>query len=336
MPGVGYGLPANARGTSRGTQSFVQILALVWRRPSLVALEVVWRWSFGIPLLALLGWTGSRIWTEAAARLRATGVFEFSLQNAWQGALQVSDAIDVLKPPALHAAAWILPLAIAAWALASGLGRNAVVRRYRPETPRRPGAMIALQVLRAAALCGTYVVWFAAVRWAANFTLTQSGTSGDLQGEPNLVLYTAMVIIFSLGIFTVWALLSWVFSIAPLLVLLEDCGVAASLRRSMRLGPLKGKLVEINLVMGIAKLGLIVLAMVFSATPLPFEDVVSGSALYAWWAVVTVLYLVASDFFQVARVVAFVELWGLAVHATPPSTGLAVQAGAPSAQMHAD
>jgi hypothetical protein len=28
--------------------------------------------------------------------------------------------------------------------------------------------------------------------------------------------------------------------------------------------------------------------------------------------VVTVLYLVASDFFQVARVVAFVELWGLA------------------------
>jgi uncharacterized membrane protein len=78
----------------------------------------------------------------------------------------------------------------------------------------------------------------------------------------------------------------------------------------LRLGSLRGKLVEINLVMGIAKIALIVLAMVFSATPLPFEDAVSGGALYAWWAVVTVLYLVASDFFQVARVMAFVELWG--------------------------
>jgi hypothetical protein len=108
----------------------------------------------------------------------------------------------------------------------------------------------------------------------------------------------------------VWALLSWVFSIAPLLALLEGLGVGGSLTRSLRLGSLRGKLVEINLVMGIAKIALIVLAMVFSATPLPFEDAVSGGALYAWWAVVTVLYLVASDFFQVARVMAFVELWG--------------------------
>jgi hypothetical protein len=272
----------------------------------------------------VLVWTGARIWAESETKLEATGVFGFSLQYAWQGALQVSDAIDVLKPPVLHALAWILPMAIAVWAVASGLGRNAVVRRYRPETPRRPGAMIALQLLRAVALVATYVVWFVAVRSAANFTLAQ-GTTGGTQTEPNLVLYCALVIVFSLGLFTVWALLSWVFSIAPLLVLLENLGISASLVRSARLGTLRGKLVEINLVMGIAKLGLIVLAMVFSATPLPFEAAISGEALYAWWAVVTVLYLVASDFFQVTRVVAFIELWGL--------TG---QAGTPSKQMHAD
>jgi hypothetical protein len=81
--------------------------------------------------------------------------------------------------------------------------------------------------------------------------------------------------------------------------------------------------------MGIVKLALIVLAMVFSATPLPFEEVVHGASLYAWWAVVTVLYMIASDFFQVARVVAFVELWRLAIET---GAGLAVQAEAPSAQ----
>jgi hypothetical protein len=302
----------------RGTQSFVQILGLVWRRPSLVALELLWRWSFGIPLLALLFWEGTRIWAATAAKLQATGVFGFSLQYAWQGALQVSDAIEVLKPPFAHAAEWIVPMALLVWAVASGLGRNAVVRQYRAQTPWRPAAMIALQLLRGLALCATYVVWYLSVQWAANFTLSR-GANADPQAEPNLVLYCALVIIFSLGIFTVWALLSWMFSIAPLLALLEDRSIAASLLRSIRLGPLKGKLVEINLVMGIAKIGLIVLAMVFSATPLPFEDVVSGGALYAWWALVTVLYLVASDYFQVARVVAFVELWALAA---PPDTQL--------------
>jgi hypothetical protein len=313
------GVPRTAQGEPRGTQSFVQILALVWRSPSLVALELLWRWSFGIPLLALLAWEGTRIWAETAVKLRATGVFEFSLQYAWQGALQVSDAIDVLKPPVLHAALWLLPLAIAAWAVASGLGRNAVVRRYRAETPWRPMSMVVLQLLRGVALCGSYVVWYQAMRWAANFTLAQASAGGDAQGEPNLVFYSALVIVFSLGIFTVWALLSWVFSIAPLLVLLEDRGIGGSLARSLRLGPLKGKLAEINLVMGIAKIALVVLAMVFSATPLPFADAVSGGALYAWWAVVTVLYLVASDFFQVARIASFVELWGLTVQAEASS-----------------
>jgi hypothetical protein len=137
MAAEGAAVPKTARGVPRGTQSFVQILALCWRRPSLVGLEVLWRWSFGIPLLALLGYTGLRIWAETAARLRATGVFEFSLQYPMQGAEQIADAIDVLRGPVIHAAAWLLPVAIAAWAVAAGLGRNAVLRRYRPSTAWR-------------------------------------------------------------------------------------------------------------------------------------------------------------------------------------------------------
>lgn len=318
MPGAGFGdagaaapiVEKTGGGEARGTQSFVQILALCWQRPSLMGRELLWRWSFGIPLLVVLSFTGQRIWAETAARLAGTGIFEFSLEYPMQGAVQISDAIDVLKVPVLHVAVWLLPVAMLAWSVAAGLGRSSVLRAYRPETPRRSGAMIALQLLRIVALFGTLVVWWVAIRWAAHFSLATFSMSSDGMGEPNLVLYCALVIVFSLGIFTVWALLSWVFSIAPLLAVLERRGIAGSLVRSLRLGPLRGKLMEINLVMGIVKLALIVLAMVFSATPLPFASVVQGAALYTWWAVVTVLYLVASDFFQVARVVAFVELWG--------------------------
>jgi hypothetical protein len=61
--------------------------------------------------------------------------------------------------------------------------------------------------------------------------------------------------------------------------------------------------------MGIIKLALLVLAMVFSATPLPFEAEMSGTALRAWWVFVACLYAVANDFFQLARVISFLELW---------------------------
>ena len=43
------------------------------------------------------------------------------------------------------------------------------------------------------------------------------------------------------------------------------------------------KLVEINLVMGIVKIALMVLALVFSACPLPFESVATPEFLTWWW-----------------------------------------------------
>src|ERR1700734_2224695 len=128
-------------------------------------------------------------------------------------------------------------------------------------------------------------------------------------GEPNLVGYSALVIVASLGLFTLWAVVSWALSVAPLLAMLRGSGVRKSLAAAFHLGPLKAKLVEINLVMGIVKIALIVLAMVFSATPLPFESVTTPEFLLWWWVGVTALYFLGSDFFHVARQVAYLELW---------------------------
>ena len=72
---------------------------------------------------------------------------------------------------------------------------------------------------------------------------------------------------------------------------------SAAWRSSLRLGALTAKLVEVNLVLGIVRLALIVLAMVFSAIPLPFEADMTGTALYAlvgrghrcstWWPAIS-------------------------------------------------
>lgn len=285
----------------RGTQSFLHIQRECWRRPSLLGLEVLWRWVFGIPFAALLAWQGWRIYTASAAQLAGINFTALSIADPMNSAMSLANVYAILAPPILHALLWIIPLGLFGWAVASGIGRSAVLRRYDPSLPRRWGALTLLQLLRVIFFAANVVFWFAAIRWSASVTLWS--------GSQNIIGYFALVICISLAVFTLWALISWVFSIAPLLLLLEKRGIISSLVRSLRLGPLTAKLIEINFIMGILKLALMVLAMVWSAMPLPFETVVQGNSLYAWWAVGTILYCIASDFFQVARLAAFIELW---------------------------
>jgi hypothetical protein len=95
-----------------------------------------------------------------------------------------------------------------------------------------------------------------------------------------------------------------------MLMLLERRSVLSAFGKSLRLGKtFTSKLMETNLVMGIVKLALIVLAMVFSAAPLPFSDQLGPDAMHVVWAGATLFYLVASDYFHVVKLKGFVEFW---------------------------
>jgi hypothetical protein len=288
----------------RGTQSFLGTIARCWHQPSLLGLELLWRWGVGIPVLALLCWETIRI--LGSVSLAKTGIYQFSLIDTVAAAQTLAATFDVLLPYVRSVAEWLVPLVVVAWVLAAGFGRSLVLRRYDPTLPFAPWRMAALQMLRIAVLGGSFAVWFVCLHWAA-----WSSLSG---AEPNLVGYFVKAIFLSFSVFCFWAVVSWVFSIAPLLALLERIGIVASLRASLRFGHgslrgLRPKLVEINLVLGIVKAALIVLAMVFCATPVPFKEAINGPSLYAWWALVTIWYVIASDFFQVARVIGFIEMW---------------------------
>ena len=171
-------------------------------------------------------------------------------------------AVGILYPDLLHVALWLVPVLLVVWVVVSSVGRTVVLRRVDGRLHARPGTLMVLQGLRLVALAGSFAVWFVCLRWTSNVAVARPMAAGE---EPNLVLYFAMAIVSTLGLFTLWAVMSWVFSVAPLLAMLRGVGVGESLREARRLGPLKGKLVEINLVMGIVKIALIVLAMVFSA-----------------------------------------------------------------------
>jgi hypothetical protein len=286
-----------------GTQSLLQIQAQCWGRPGLIARELAWRWLFGIPALLLLSVCARRLLTVLFAA--HTGIEEFSLQQPVIAAQIVRVSYHAILPAALELARWTAPLLMVGWALASGIGRAFVLRALAPGSRFRTVSLCLLQLLRVCALTLTWLAWFAMVRWAAGRTITHL----PLGVEPSMVAFAAWLICLSIGSFIVWALWSWILSIASVLVIVDNRSLPSALAGSVRQGPLTMQLMEVNLVLGIVKLALIVLAMVFSAIPLPFETQMTGNALYLWWAAVGVWYLAASDFFQVARLAAFVEFW---------------------------
>jgi hypothetical protein len=288
----------------RGTQSFVHTFSACWRRPSLTALEVLWRWLIGAPAAAAIAYEVLRV-------VRDTGfdvgtLKQMTLLDPSATAATLSQAAARLVPPILHVAEWLAPVLLVAWIIVSSFGRGVVLRRVEPRLHARPGTLIVLQAVRMVALVGSFAVWFACLRAAAGVAVNGPIAAGQ---EPNLVLYCALAIVTTLGLFTLWAVMSWALSVAPLLAMLRDLGAWASLAAALRLGPVRSKLVEINLVMGIVKIALIVLAMVFSACPLPFESVATPEFMGWWYAGVTVLYLIASDLFHVVRLVSYLEMW---------------------------
>jgi hypothetical protein len=291
-------------GTVRGTQSFVHTLTACWRRPLLTVLEVAWRWAYWIPALLVLRYEALKILQETPLDFAA--LQKMSLLDPLGAIVTLAKAMETLLPAVTHLLAWLGPVLVVVWVVVSSVGRTVVLRRAEPGLHARLGTLILLQAIRIVALLGSFALWLWGLQWAAGLTVTGPIAAG---GEPNLVGYFALAITGTLVLFILWAAVSWVLSVAPLLAMLRGLGVGGSLVAALRLGPLKSKLVEINLVMGIVKIALIVLAMVFSASPLPFESVTTPEFLTIWWALVTTLYFVASDFFHVARQVAYLQLW---------------------------
>jgi hypothetical protein len=285
----------------RGTQLLVEHMSSVLRRPSLTAIELGWSWLIGLPILWVCRQQALKI--LAAYPLQQSGFNSIDTQNPWVAAVQVANVWAYYQPHVLAVLGWLLPCAALAWVVISALGRSLLLKRMAPQERFRPMSMIALQAAWLALLAATLFAWFKSIQWVAS-------THISALGEPDLVGYSIWTIFLTLGFFTAFALLSWPLSIAPVLMLLERCSAISSLGRSFRLGStFTGKLAEINLVMGIVKLALMVLAMVFSAAPLPFSDELGPSAMHVVWLGSVVFFLVASGFFQVVRMKAFVEFW---------------------------
>lgn len=279
----------------------VDHMGWVFQRPGLVLIEIAWRWIFAIPFLLICRREAHKI--LLALPPDQAGVNLLNSQNPWISGVQFGVVWTNYLPHVLHVLAWLAPAGFVVWAILAGIGRGMVLKRLQPEVAYRPFTLMFIQACWLGLLLGLFLAWYECIQWIA---ATHMASAAD----PDLVGYSIWAIFVSLGLFTLWAAISWPLTVAPILAVLERRSAFSALAESFRLGRMfTGKLIEINFTMGIVTLMLIVLAMVFSSAPVPFAEELGNGALHFAVALSFLFYCVSSDYFQVVRLKAFIEFW---------------------------
>jgi hypothetical protein len=278
----------------------------VWRRPSLTAIEVGWRWLLCAPLLLLCWRLVSAALGEAGFEILSRGASSLSVLRLLESTAAMREVFRVLWPRLIPLVRFFVPAFLLAWPVVASVGRTFLLRRFDPELKtRRPTfALLALlQLSKLVAMLGTWVgCWALAVRVAIVAPTARHEDS-------NLVLFAAMIIGLTLLVFVGRSMTSWILQLASLIAMTRNVSVRKSIVMAIRAPKaLRSQLIETNLIMGIVKVALLVLAMVFSACPLPFSSVETQGFLTCWWIGVGVWWLLASDYFHVVRMVAVLRL----------------------------
>ena len=126
----------------RGTQTLVDQMGWMLRHPAIVAVEVGWRWLFGVPFL-LVCWSRLQyVFTQLSPE--EAGLSNIDAQNPWIAAGQLSRALAKYAPLVAHEMRWLVPIAAGAWIVISSLGRNLALKRMAPQVRLRPMSMMTL------------------------------------------------------------------------------------------------------------------------------------------------------------------------------------------------
>jgi hypothetical protein len=303
----------------RGTQSFVGVMGQVWRRPSLAGLEIAWRWLPGVVCVllfpvrgVLVGSLGMDIHFAPMLQSEVALFQSMSIFHPAEPLRAMSGGLIEIWNTLAPVTRWLAPLLFVLWNLLAAFGRTLVLRRLDPTLHTRRLAVSMLGIVRALALGG---FWLFEWKLLVNSLSSCIGGPASRGEDPHLVTFAAMMICGTLFLYVVWGVLSWFLQLAPLLAMRDDLGAFAALRAALGSSKeLRGKLIEINLVMNIVRIALIVLAMVMSASPLAFQTVATQEFFAIWWAAAVLLYLAASDYFHVVRAAAYLSLHRALTH----------------------
>jgi len=282
-----------------------EALRQVCRTPGLLAMELLWRWSFGLGVLGLLltAWTRLRpvlMLDEAELRTLDTS-------NPVTLASQIVALFEPYAPLLLRVALWVAAGAALLWIVTATVGRTVITRALvRNEMPtdvanqaKASSRWPAHAILHAARVL---MLLIPAIGYLAGVLLASlAGGAENPLSAAILVLtpfFTACVL---------WSLVNWVLSLAPLFVEREGLGaldaIVAALNFVQRRRTELASIAQWN--------GALRTVVAVALTVLGAATLSAGGPLWLRVALValeTLAYLVLSDWLLLARLAAYAQV----------------------------
>jgi hypothetical protein len=273
--------------------------------PALWSMELLWRWSFGLGLLALV--------LVAYAHLRPAMMLSdgeaLNFQNSEAFAESATDLIAPVLPLLAKTFAQLFSVAAMLWVGISALGRGVITRSIVGRFAKDYGAVIAPDAPRWAsfALLQAARVVMLLILVIGYLGGTYLGALMNSAGDH--VLVAALVVLSSLTLAgLLWSYVNWVLSLAPIFVARDgssplDATVAAISFIRRHFPQLKDIALWNHSLRGVAAV-MLTLAGVFTTN---FRSV-SPWVIVVLLALETLAYLVISDAFLLARLAAYASV----------------------------
>ena len=274
-------------------------IARIRREPSLLAIEVAWRWTFGAVALALLAFAFVRLQHAVVINPEEEAQLH-SMSPDLMGQALVMIAARAM-PIAGRLAAILIPALLVLWSVAAILGRAVVLTRLvgPPRERMHWNGFIGVHVLRAASILGLTAGYLAASFFAALFVNPE---------DPNYLLGALVFVVMFVVVVALWMWVHWVLSVAAIFPVTDGMGTVASVQSAFRLVRTRGgELAAVATGNGTARSLVALVFTFFGLLPLPLYSVAPG-LLTAIEIIIALTYCVISDWFLLARLVGYLEI----------------------------
>ena len=269
------------------------------RDPVITAIEIAWRWTFGLIATILLA-LGTRAFL---AGLKVSEGDEQALHGhdptmIAAALMHILQQSGVLRSFFAILAAIAIPSAIV-WIIAGTLGRAATLKRLMPSSTLNVKAILGLNIARAALLFASILAWYLWMVLCALVTVTRD--------EPNYPLYLLLSMLAFPVIAIVWGILNWVLSLAPLMATRENAGAVQVFRDTVRLARAhRSQFASVSTWLGLPRLAAMVVALMVAVVVLIATDslMIGSIAL----TIITLAYCALADYLYVVRLAAYGQI----------------------------
>jgi hypothetical protein len=275
-------------------QGFSEVL----QDPSLLLIEIGWRWTFGA--ISILVVSASAFLLLKSIAFDPHQLESLTALSAWQLAQTLASSVATGTAVLFRLVAVSSFVLAVCWTVLSAVGRYATLAR----PALAPGASLrtcfAISSARALVTLAAILAWI-----TTGFLVGMIGAASSARRDlPVSAVSLAILLPVLVLIVGLWSLSNWYLSFAPLFPESRWTQLIAEGWKFVRSG--RDQVLEVSMATGILRAGLFVVALLLSVAA--GAVITNPRVLLANLVVISLLYFLIADFIYVARLAAYAKL----------------------------